>query len=283
MAHDVFRPASLNKMRGGVDSNGRITTWEHRIAGDSILATRNPKIVEKGSDGTSTMGASDIPYAFANSRVSYAMVVPGVPCGFWRSVGSSQNAWVTECFFDELAALAGRDPLQARLQLLDENSRHAGVLKLAAEKADWNNPPPAGRARGIAVAKSFASWVAQVAEVSIDRGRVRVHRVTCAVDCGIVVNPDSIRAQMEGGIVYGLTATLKSQITIKDGLAAENNFDSFPLLRIDECPQVDVHIVNNTHAPGGVGEPGVPPIAPAVANAVFKLTGKPVRSLPIRL
>jgi isoquinoline 1-oxidoreductase beta subunit len=225
----------------------------------------------------------NIPYAIPNLRVTYAMSNTPVPVGFWRSVGSSQNAWVTECFFDELARLAGRDPLQARLALMADHPRHAGVLKLAAGKSGWGTPLPPGRARGIAVAESFGSYVAQVAEVSIDRGRVRVHRVTCAIDCGMTVNPDSIRAQMEGSIVYALTATLKGEITVADGRIVQGNFDDYPLLALNECPAIDVHIVDSGQAPGGVGEPGVPPTAPAVCNAVFALTGKPVRSLPIRL
>ncbi len=281
--HDQYRPATYNQLRGGVDASGKIVAWQHRIAGPSILSRVFPNAVKEGRDGTSTMGASDIPYAFDSAEVSYKMVNPGVPVGFWRSVGSSQNAYVTECFFDELAALAGRDPLQARLQLLEEESRHTGVLSLAAEKADWGKALPTGRARGIAVAKSFNTWAAQVAEVSIERGRVRVHRVTCAIDCGLAINPDSIRAQMESAVVYGLTACLKGEITIAGGKVEQNNFDNYPLLRIDECPEIDVHIVDSEESPSGIGEPGVPPVAPAVANAVFALTGKPVRSLPIRL
>jgi isoquinoline 1-oxidoreductase beta subunit len=281
--HDQYRPATYNQLRGGVDASGKIIAWQHRIAGPSILSRVFPNAVKEGRDGTSTMGASDIPYAFDNAEVSYKMVNPGVPVGFWRSVGSSQNAYITECFFDELAALAGRDPLQARLQLLGEESRHAGVLSLAAEKAGWGKALPTGHARGIAVAKSFSTWAAQVAEVSIDRGRVRVHRVTCAIDCGLAINPDSIRAQMESAVVYGLTACLKGEITIAAGKVEQSNFDNYPLLRIDECPEIDVHIVDSIESPSGIGEPGVPPVAPAVANAVFALTGKPVRSLPIRL
>jgi isoquinoline 1-oxidoreductase beta subunit len=281
--HGQYRPATLNRLRGGVDANGNIVAWQHRIAGPSIMARRFPDAVKSGLDGTSTEGAANIPYAIDNVSVSYAMVNTPVPVGFWRSVGSSQNAYITECFFDELAALAGVDPLQARLKLLDDEPRHAAVLKLAADKAGWGTPPPKGRARGLALAKSFNSWAAQVAEVSIDNGEVRVHRVTCAVDCGIVVNPDSVRAQMESAVVYGLTACLKGEITIAGGQVAQGNFDDYPLLRIDECPQIDVHMVESSESPSGVGEPGVPPLAPAVANAVFALTGKPVRSLPIRL
>ena len=281
--HDQYRPATYNLLRGGVDAQGKLVAWEHRIAGPSILARLYPAAVKDGHDRTSTEGAKNLPYNIANLRVSYAMVNTPVPVGFWRSVGSSQNAFITECFFDELARLAGRDPLQARLELMSEHPRHAGVLKLAAEKAGWGTELPPGRARGIAVAEAFGTFAAQVAEVSIEKGAVRVHRITCAVDCGMVVNPNSIGAQMEGAIVYGLTAALKGPITIDGGQIQQRNFDDYPLLRLDECPAIDVHIVNSEQYPGGVGEPGVPPTAPAVANAVFALTGQPVRSLPIRL
>ncbi len=281
--YDKFRPATYNRLRGGVDADGKIVAWEHRIAGASIMGQKQRGLVPGVSDWSNTEGAKNIPYAIPNLSVSFAMVNPGIPVGFWRSVGSSQNAYITECFFDELAALAGKDPLQARLELMAGHPRHAGVLKLAAEQAGYGKPLVEGHAHGIAVAESFGSFVAQVAEVSIERGRVHVHRVTCAVDCGMVVNPDSIRAQMEGAIVYGLTAALKSEITIQDGHTVQRNFDDFQLLRIDEMPLVDVHILPSSENPGGIGEPGVPPIAPAVANAVFKLTGQPVRSIPIRL
>lgn len=283
MMHDQYRPATYNVLRGGVDAEGHLLAWEHRIAGPSIMARVSPDSASDGRDWSSTEGAKNLPYGIPNLRVAYAMVNTPVPVGFWRSVGSSQNAYITECFFDELAALAGRDPLEARLELMQDHPRHVGVLKLAAEKAGWGQDLPAGHARGIAVAEAFGSYAAQVAEVSIDKGAVRVHRMTCAIDCGRVVNPDSVRAQMESGIVYGLTATLKGAITVADGTIQQTNFDDYPLLRLDECPDIDVHIVESTQAPGGVGEPGVPPTAPAVANAVFALTGKPVRGLPIRL
>ena len=280
--HDQYRPSTYNVLRGGVDAEGNLIAWEHRIAGPSIMARISGNEGD-GRDWSSTEGANNIPYAIANQRITYAMSNTPVPVGFWRSVGSSQNAYITECFFDELAKLAGLDPVDARLALMNDHPRHAGVVKLAAEKAGWGTALPEGQARGIAFAESFASYVAQVAEVSIDRGKVRVHRIICAIDCGIAVNPDSIRAQMEGGIVYGLTAALKGSITIADGRIRQSNFDDYPLLRLDECPHIDVHIVDSEQSPGGVGEPGVPPTAPAVANAIFALTGKPVRSLPIRL
>ena len=283
LLYDKFRPASHNRLRGGVDAQGKIVAWEHRIAGAPIRGQKRRGLVEGETDSSSVEGAKNIPYAIASLFVSYVMYNPGIPVGYWRSVGSSQNAYITECFFDELAALAGKDPLQARLELMDGYPRHAGVLRLAAEKAGYGKPLPAGHAHGIAVAASFGSFVAQVAEVSIERGRVRVHRITCALDCGVVVNPDSVRAQMEGAIAFGLTAALKSEITIQDGHPTQRNFDDFPLLRIDEMPEVDVHILPSRESPGGIGEPGVPPAAPAVANAVFALTGRPVRSIPIRL
>ena len=280
--HDQYRPSTYNVLRGGIDDKGNIIAWEHRIAGPSIMA-RITGSEGDGHDWSSTEGAKNIPYAIANQRVTYAMSNTPVPVGFWRSVGSSQNAYITECFFDELAKLAGHDPVKARLELMKDHPRHAGVVKLAANKAGWGKKLPGGHALGIAVAESFASYVAMVAEVSIDKGAVRVHRMTCAVDCGMRVNPNSIRAQMEGAIVYGLTATLKGKISIAGGQVQQRNFDDYPLLRLEECPDIDVHIVDSEQAPGGVGEPGVPPTAPAVANAVFALTGKPVRSLPIRL
>jgi isoquinoline 1-oxidoreductase beta subunit len=283
MTHGQYRPATYNVLRGGVDANGRIIAWQHRIAGPSIMARVRPGSADDGRDWSSTEGAKNIPYDIANQRVTYAMSNTPVPVGFWRSVGSSQNAWVTECFFDELARLAGRDPVEARLELMAEHPRHAGVVRLAAEQAGWGEPMPEGRARGIAVAESFASYVAQVAEVSIEDGQLRVHRVTCAIDCGLVVNPDSVRAQMEGSIVWGLTATLKGAITIAEGRVQQSNFDDYPLLTLAECPAIDVHLVDSDQRPGGVGEPGVPPTAPAVCNAVLALTGRPVRSLPIRL
>lgn len=281
--HDFYRPATLNRLRAALDASGKPIAWEHRIVGPSIMSRVFPNAVKDGLDRSSTEGAANLPYAIPNLAVTYRIEDPGIPVGFWRSVGSSQNAYITECFLDELAAAADKDPYEFRLALLADAPRHHGVLKLAAEAAGWGTPLPEGRYRGIAVAESFASYVAQVAEVSVsDDGDVRVHRVVCAVDCGMVVNPDIIHAQMESAIVYGLTAVLKSRITLEDGRVAQSNFHDFPLLRYDEMPEVEVHIVSSENDPGGVGEPGVPPIAPAVANAVFAATGKPVRELPIR-
>jgi isoquinoline 1-oxidoreductase beta subunit len=283
MHHDFYRPATHNRLRAGLDADGRLVAWEHRIASPSILARRFPDAVKNGIDRTSVEGAANLPYSVPNLLVTCARVDAGVPVGFWRSVGSSQNAFVTECFLDEVARAAGVDPLEMRRRLLADEPRHLGVLNLAADRAGWSLPTPAGRHRGIAVAESFGSFVAQVAEVSLEQGEVRVHRVVCAIDCGLTVNPDTIEAQMESGIVYGLTAALYGEITIRDGGVVQGNFDDYPLLRLKDMPRVEVHIVQSGEHPGGVGEPGTPPIAPAVANAVAAATGKPVRSLPIRL
>lgn len=283
MHHDFYRPATYNVLTAGVGKDGTLTFWRHRIAGPSIRARNAPPNKKKRIDGTSIEGAANIPYAVPNIEVTYAMENAGLPVGYWRSVGSSQNAFITECFLDEVARAAGKDPLAFRRTLLKNHPRHRGVLELAAQKAGWGKSLPKGRYRGIAVAESFASWVAQVAEISIMGGNVRVHRVVCAIDCGMTVNPDTIVAQMESGIVYGLTAALKGEINVERGRVKQSNFHDYPLLRIDEMPAVEVYIVPSTEHPGGVGEPGTPPIAPAVANAVFAATGKPVRRLPIRL
>jgi isoquinoline 1-oxidoreductase beta subunit len=283
MQHDYYRPATLNRLSAALDKQGLPIAWQHEIAGPSIFVRVFPNSIKDGIDRTSVEGAANLPYAIPNLQVSWVMENGVVPVGFWRSVGSSQNAYVTECFLDELAAAAGKDPYAFRRALLAKHPRHLGVLELAAQKAGWGKPLPSGRARGIAVAESFGSYCAQVAEVSVERGQVRVQRVVCAIDCGMVVNPDTIVAQMESGIVFGLTAALKGEITIKGGRVVQSNFHDYPLLRLDEMPEIEVHIVKSSEHPGGVGEPGTPPIAPAVANAVFAATGKPVRRLPIRV
>ena len=281
--HDFYRPAAYNRLRAVLDEHGSPVAWWHRIAGPSIFSRVFPGAIKEGVDHSSVEGAANLPYAIPNIHVDYAMVNPGVPVGFWRSVGSSQNAYVTECFLDELAKAGGQDPYTLRRKLLANAPRHLGVLDVAAHTAGWGESLPAGRFRGIAVAESFESYVAQVAEVSVsDAGQVRVHRVVCAIDCGMVVNPDIVKAQMESAIAYGLTATLKGHISIDKGRVVQSNFHDFPLLRMDEMPEVEVVITRSTEEPGGVGEPGTPPIAPAVANAVFAATGRPIRRLPIR-
>jgi isoquinoline 1-oxidoreductase beta subunit len=280
MRHGRYRPATFNRLAGGVDDKGNIVAWKYAGAGPSVIARFSEEVAKSGVDrGAVPM----VPYAIPNVSLAFAIVNTPLTVGFWRSVNASQNVYITECFFDELARAAGKDPYRARRALLEDNPRLRAVLDLAAQKAGWDSPPAQGRARGIAVCEEFASRVAQVAEVSIENGRVRVHRVVCAIDCGTVVNPDIVAAQMESSVVFGLTAALYGEITLEDGKVKQGNFDDYPLLRSDEAPRVEVHIVPSAEPPGGVGEPGVPPIAPAVANAIFALTGKPVRRLPIRL
>ena len=280
-----YRPLYLHRLEAGLDADGRIVGWTHRIVGQSLL-TGTPFesfSVKDGIDESSVEGAKQLPYAIPNLRVDLHTTKVGVPVLWWRSVGHTQNGYATEAFFDEVARAAGRDPFELRRELLSDHPRHRGVLELAAEKAGWGRPLPAGRARGIAVHASFSSFVAQVAEVSLDEGGMpRVHRVVCAVDCGVAINPDNVRAQMEGGIGFGLGTVLHDEVTLEAGRVVQSNFHDYPLLRIHEMPEVEVHIVRSTEAPTGVGEPGVPPIGPAVANAVLALTGRPARRLPFR-
>ncbi len=281
-----YRPMYYHTLAGGVDANGNPLAWSHHIVGQSIMAgTPFEQFgVKNGIDATSVEGAADLPYAIPNFSVEYHPTKVGVPVLWWRSVGHSHTAFVTESFFDELAALGGKDPYELRRMLLAKSPRDLGVLELAAEKAGWGSPPPAGRARGIAVHASFESYAAQVAEVSVDRsGKVRVHRVVCAIDCGRYVNPSIIEAQMQGGVIFGLSAALYDELTFDKGRIQQRNFNDYPMLRINETPDIEVHIVQNNEKPGGIGEPGVPCIAPAVTNAIFAATGKRIRKLPIRM
>ncbi|MBI3081795.1 MAG: xanthine dehydrogenase family protein molybdopterin-binding subunit, partial [Gemmatimonadetes bacterium] len=261
---------------------GQPVAWTHRIVAPSIMERVFPDTVKDGWDGEAVEGGVAMPYDVPNVHVDYQLTDTGIPVGFWRSVNNSFNAFVVESFIDELAHAAKKDPYQYRRDLLAKAPRHLAALNLAASRAGWGTPLPAGRARGIAVYKSFESFVAQVAEVSVARdGTVRVHRVVCAVDCGPVVNPGIVEAQMQSGIVYGLTAALWGEITIDRGRVRQSNFHDYRMLRMSEMPVIEVHIVPSTDAQGGVGEPGTPPIAPAVCNALFALTGKRIRTLPI--
>jgi isoquinoline 1-oxidoreductase beta subunit len=277
-----YRPLFVHRFRAGLDGTGRIVAWEHRVVGQSFLkGTPFAGLIKDGIDATSVEGGSTLPYAIPNLGVELHSPEVGVPTLWWRSVGSSHTAFSTETFLDELAQAAGRDPFELRRALLEKHPRHRGVLELAAGKAGWGSPLPAGRGRGIAVHESFGSFVANVVEVTLrPDGRPRVERVVCAVDCGIAINPDVVRAQMEGGIGFGLGAALYGEITLDEGRVVQSNFHDYRSLRIDDMPTVEVHIVPSSEAPTGVGEPGVPCIAPAVANAMFQLTGKRVYRLP---
>jgi isoquinoline 1-oxidoreductase beta subunit len=277
-----YRPMWVDSIEAGIGSDGKPVAWRHTIVGQSITAGTpfEAFMVKDGIDATSVEGAANLPYTIPNLQVDLHSPRHEVPVLWWRSVGHSHTAFVVETMMDELAHLAGQDPVAYRLALLEGSPRHQGVLRLAAEKAGWGKPLPAGRAFGVAVHKSFESYVAEVAEVSIDDGKVRVHRVVCAVDCGIVVNPDGVRQQLESAVVYGLSAAVHGEITLDKGRVQQSNFHNYPPLRYTEMPAIEVHIVQSDAAPTGIGEPGTPPVAPAVANAVFALTGKRLRSMP---
>ncbi|MFL5402627.1 MAG: molybdopterin cofactor-binding domain-containing protein [Gemmatimonadales bacterium] len=287
MRGGYYRPAYLHRVRVGLGADGFPAAWHHEVVGQSILAGTpfEPMLVKNGIDATSVEGVADSAYlkSIPNHRVDLHSPRLGIPVLWWRSVGHSHSAFVMESMIDELALLASKDPVEYRRSLLKEHSRHLGALNLAAEKAQWSTPLPRGRARGIAVHESFGSYVAQVAEVSVDKGAIRVHRVVCAIDCGIAVNPDTVRAQMESGIAFGLGAALHSKLSFKDGRVQQSNFHDYKVLRLNEMPVIEVHIVPSTDKMGGAGEPGVPPIAPAVANAVAQLTGQRLRELPLVL
>ncbi len=279
-----YRPMHFHRVSGGVDAKGNIVAWQHRIVGQSLVkgTALETFLMKDGIDSSSVEGVSDLPYTVPNLHVEAHHPDVGVPVLWWRSVGHTHTAFAVETFLDELAAAGGRDPVELRRELLEHHPRHLGVLNLAVEKAGWGTPLPAGRGRGVAVHESFGSFVAEVAEVTVKAdGSYSVDRVVCAVDCGIAVNPDVVRAQMEGGIGYGLSAARREQITLVDGAVQQSNFTDYMPLRINDMPVVEVHIVPSDVAPTGVGEPGLPPLAAAVANAIRAVTGKPIRRLPI--
>ncbi|RED54390.1 xanthine dehydrogenase family protein molybdopterin-binding subunit [Aestuariispira insulae] len=278
-----YRPAYHHRLKAALDEQGNLIGWQHKIVGQSIAkgTAFEPFLVKDGVDATSVEGAHNLPYAIPNMDVSLVTSDIGVPVLWWRSVGSTHTAYSTETFLDELAEAAGRDPVEWRLELMKDHPRHLAALKLVAEKAEWGKEPAPGRYRGVAVHESFNSVVAQVAEVSLRAdATIKVEKIWCAVDCGTVINPDVVAAQMEGGIGYGLGAILRNQITLDGGVVDQSNFHDYEPLRLTDMPDVEVFIVPSDAAPTGVGEPGVPPVGPAVANAVYQATGKRIRKLP---
>lgn len=284
MAGGRYRPAYVHKLRAGLDDEGNLIAWDNHIVGQSILAGTpfEAAMVQNGIDYTSVEGASNLPYAIPNLSVGLTTTEVGVPVLWWRAVGSTHTAFAVEAFIDELAAAAGQDPYAFRMAMLADHPRHRAVLRTAAEKAGWSEPLPEGRHRGLALHESFGSVVAHVVELSMEGGEPVIHRVVAAVECGTVVNPDVVRAQIEGGTAFGLGAIMAEELTLEAGRVQEVNYDAYTPLRIDQAPAVEVHIVPSDARPSGVGEPGLPSIGPAVANAIAAATGRRVRRLPIR-
>jgi len=281
--HDMYRPYWYDRYSAGLDAKGMPVAWKHRFAGPSVIARWLPPGFKDGLDPDSTEGAIDLVYALPNMRVEFVRVEPpGIPTAFWRSVGPSHNVFVTESFMDELAAAAKQDAVAYRLALLDKSPRAKAVLALAAEKAGWGKPLPARSGRGVSLQFVFGSYLAMVAEVEVAKdGAVRVRRVVCALDIGTVVNPDTVQAQVQSASVFGITAALHGEITVKNGRVEQANFDTYEMLRINEAPAIEVHVVQNREAPGGLGEAGTSAIVPAVANAIFAATGKRLRKMPV--
>ncbi|MCP1851159.1 MULTISPECIES: xanthine dehydrogenase family protein molybdopterin-binding subunit [unclassified Bradyrhizobium] len=281
--HDMYRPYWCDRIAVGLDASGKPVAWNNRFAGSSVLARWAPPAFRNGLDPDTTEGAIDLVYDIPNFHVEYVRVEPpGIPTAFWRSVGPSHNVFVTESVIDELAAAAKQDPVDYRRALLGKSPRAKAALELAAAKAGWGGKLPAGRGRGVSLQFVFGSYLAQVAEVEVAKdGSVRVHRVVCAMDCGTVVNPDTVQAQLQSGINFGVTAALYGEITLKDGRVEQSNFDSYQMLRIDQAPAIEVHIVPSTEPPGGMGETGTSGIVPAISNAIFAATGKRLRKMPV--
>lgn len=280
--HDMYRPYYYDKISAGLDANGKPLAWQHRIVGSSIMARFAPPAFKDGLDPDAVEVASDLPYDLPNQLVDYVRQEPhAIPTAFWRGVGPTRGTFVVESFIDELAAEAKVDPVKYRRDLLGKTPRALNVLNTATQAANWGSALPKGQGRGVSVMHAFGSYFAIVVDVAVDQGEVAVKRVVCAVDCGMVVNPNTVEAQVQGGIIFGITAALYSEITIKDGRVEQNNFTDYRMLRIDETPPIDVHIVKSSEAPGGIGEPGTAALAPALTNAIFAATGKRLRQLPV--
>jgi isoquinoline 1-oxidoreductase beta subunit len=281
--HDMYRPYWFDRISAGLDDKGRPVAWRNRFAGSSVIARWLPPAFANGLDPDTTEGAIDLVYDLPNFHVEYVRAEPpGIQTAFWRSVGPSHNVFVTESFMDELATAAKQDPVAYRLALLDKSPRAKAVLELAAQKAGWGQPLPKGSGRGVSLQFAFGSYMAQVAEVEVAKsGDVRVKRVVCAVDLGTAVNPDTIQAQVQSGTIFGITAALYGEITLKNGRVEQSNFDSYQMLRMNEAPAIEVHVVRSSEAPGGLGEAGTSGIVPAVSNAIFAATGKRLRKMPI--
>jgi isoquinoline 1-oxidoreductase subunit beta len=281
--HDMYRPYWFDRLSAGLDKDGKPIAWKNRYAGSSVIARWLPPAFKNGLDPDSTEGAINLVYALPNLRVEYVRAEPkGVPTAFWRSVGPSHNVFVTESFMDELAVTAKQDAVAYRLGLLDQSPRAKAVLALAAEKADWGRSLPQRAGRGVSLQFVFGTYMAQVAEVEVSKnGTIRVKRVVCAVDCGAVVNPDTVQAQIQSGIIFGATAALYGEISLKSGRVEQTNFDSYQVIRMNEAPAIEVHIVKSSEPPGGMGETGTSAIVPAIANAIFAATGKRLRKMPV--
>src|SRR5437763_6598315 len=284
MRAGYYRPMYYHELEAGLDAEGQPIAWRHTIVGQSILTGTafEPMMVKDGIDATSVEGAANLPYAIPNRLLELHSPKVGVPVQWWRSVGSTHTAYATECFLDEIALASGKDPLALRRQLLAGQTRHLAAMDLAARQAGWDKPLAKDRARGIAVHESFNTVVAQVVEVARRKEAVHIERVVCAVDCGVAVNPNIVAMQMESGIGYGLSAALAGAITLKDGVVEQSNFHDYPVVRINQMPKIEVHIVPSADKPSDVGEPATPVIAPAVANAVAALNGSPLRVLPMK-
>ena len=281
--NDFFRPGILCQIKGGLDTEGRLSVWSHKVASSSIMSRVFPQFVKDGIDPTAVEGITDMDYSIPNVYAEYVMIEMPIPVGFWRSVGNSSNPFAVESFIDEMAHLGRKDPLEFRLGMLKSNARGRRVVEMLAEKSAWGKPIKKGQGRGMALRTSFGSTVGHVVEVSVDKtsGQITVHRIICVLDCGPAVYPDAIRAQMEGGVIFGLSAALKEKVRFSKGGVLTANYDDYPILTMSETPEIEVHIVKSDEKIGGVGEPGVPPVAPALGNAIFDAIGVRIRRLPM--